>query len=217
LACLLQRLILLAALRIAAPLLEPVAAAESRFSHKAHLQMDVTCFTCHARAGTSAAASDDLMPSRDVCARCHAEDYEIREPRKLFLDHFHHQRHVDMAGIAKILLAGLQQGRYLSPPGPQLKQQLESAQNTCMACHRGMQEAVETGKQHFPQMADCLVCHNQINVPSSCLKCHLDSPKLRPATHSADWIDRHSRVLTEESKQSCVICHGKGFTCGGCH
>jgi hypothetical protein len=192
-------------------------AAEPRFSHKVHLQMDVTCFSCHAKASTSTKATDDLLPSRDACARCHAEDYEIKEPRKLGVDFFNHQKHVDMAAIAKVLLAALKQNRYLGKTPPNLATQLEAAQNTCMACHRGMAQTDTTSQANFPAMQDCLVCHNQINMTASCTKCHVESPKLRPASHVPNWIDLHNRNLTLDQKQECSVCHGKNFMCAGCH
>ncbi len=69
----------------------------------------------------------------------------------------------------------------------------------------------------MPRMADCLVCHNQIDPPFSCAQCH--DPKwtgLQPANHhDTDFHDKHSTKAIV--KQGCSLCHGRTFTCMGCH
>src|SRR5579871_2617613 len=75
----------------------------------------------------------------------------------------------------------------------------------------------KTSSVNMPQMADCLVCHSQIEPPYSCAKCH--DPKwagLQPANHHApDFHDKHSTKAIV--KQGCATCHGRTFTCMGCH
>ena len=67
-------------------------------------------------------------------------------------------------------------------------------------------------------MADCLVCHNKIDNPFSCEKCHTaPAVQLKPPSHTADYVDTHSSGKLQLDKPSCVICHGKEFTCLGCH
>lgn len=133
---------------------------------------------------------------------------------------FNHQLHAKLGNVGPVIARALQSGTHLgnlSPEGQKkLLQDLEGAQ-PCGACHRGMERSVSRNPEHFPEMADCLVCHNRIDPPFSCAKCHDPGPHLKPSTHTADWLERHSRrgILTD--RQSCAECHGKQFTCLGCH
>ncbi len=87
---------------------------------------------------------------------------------------------------------------------------------TCDSCHRGLEESTALTKANYPKMAECIVCHNKIELPFSCEKCHNDPPaQLKTADHSEGFIDRHSRPAV--SKEGCAACHGKRFTCLGCH
>jgi hypothetical protein len=69
----------------------------------------------------------------------------------------------------------------------------------------------------FPRMADCLVCHNQIDPPFSCVKCHDEGANLKPASHTPDFLDRHTKKGTIQERETCAVCHGRQFTCLGCH
>jgi hypothetical protein len=40
---------------------------------------------------------------------------------------------------------------------------------------------------------------------------------LKPANHTADFLDSHSRKQTVLDKATCAVCHGRRFTCLGCH
>ena len=88
-------------------------------------------------------------------------------------------------------------------------------------CHHGIAESenvpVEKAtRAHFPAMADCLVCHNKINPPDSCAKCHVAStPGFKPTTHDAVFSDNHA--TKNVAKTECANCHGRKFTCKGCH
>ena len=88
---------------------------------------------------------------------------------------------------------------------------------TCAACHRGVADNEVTDHAMFPQMADCLTCHPKIEAPFSCEKCHAPGDQLKPASHTATYVDHHSSGKANLDKQSCVICHGRKFQCLGCH
>ena len=45
----------------------------------------------------------------------------------------------------------------------------------------------------FPQMADCLVCHTQVDPPFTCEFCHAKDAKLKPANHPPEYLESHSR------------------------
>ncbi|MBZ5602145.1 MAG: cytochrome c3 family protein [Acidobacteriia bacterium] len=96
--------------------------------------------------------------------------------------------------------------------------QLHLKIRTCTDCHRGMDTAMVTSKENFPPMAQCISCHTQVDIPDSCYQCHAKTMKLTPSSHVADFIDSHSRVKhSAVEKQACEVCHGKTFTCAGCH
>lgn len=52
----------------------PPRAERLRFSHAAHAARGVARDFCHGRAATSRKATDDLLPSEEVCATCHRID-----------------------------------------------------------------------------------------------------------------------------------------------
>lgn len=120
-----------------------------------------------------------------------------------------------MGNIAPVLAAAIDSGKYLSPPGG-IRRDLNTA-NACVPCHRGLERAGWASKVNLPQMADCLVCHSQIEPPYSCEKCHLETASLKPASHTPDYVDVHSSKKAQLDKQSCRICHGVNFRCMGCH
>lgn len=205
----LQRLILLAA-----GFLAGTDAAD--FSHKQHLALDIPCTQCHASAAASTKAADNLLPSARVCRECHADGRRVRTtPTALFVAKFNHAVHVKLGNVAPVLAAAVDKGTYLSKPGD-LRSHLNT-KNACAACHRGLEESDLVDKANFPKMADCLVCHNKIDPPFSCVKCHVDSPQLRPATHTANFMDTHSSGKLQMDKTTCAVCHGRRFTCQGCH
>jgi hypothetical protein len=80
-----------------------------------------------------------------------------------------------------------------------------------------MENSSALAKSDFPRMSDCLVCHNQIDAPFSCEFCHPKGAALKPANHTADFLDAHNRKNARLDKESCAVCHGRKFTCLGCH
>lgn len=88
----------------------------------------------------------------------------------------------------------------------------------CQSCHRAMETSDATSKANFPQMADCIVCHTNVDIRDSCWTCHAKTMRLTTADHVTDFLDSHSRVKhSAEQKQSCEVCHGHNFHCAGCH
>ena len=66
-------------------------------------------------------------------------------------------------------------------------------------------------------MADCLVCHNKVDPPFSCGFCHVEGANLKPASHAANFLESHSRKDANLDLKTCAVCHGRKFTCLGCH
>lgn len=137
---------------------------------------------------------------------------EIRAPSATRLKFFNHALHLKLGNVAPVIRAALASEAYLGNAEGRARQ-LETS-NACAACHRGIEQANTTGKAHFPQMADCLVCHDHIDAPFSCEKCHGKDPSLKPASHTPDYLDAHTR---KSVKTGCAECHGRRFTCLGCH
>ncbi len=194
-----------------------VAAAQAPrpFSHRLHLLLKLECSTCHGAAATSTRLEDNLLPAKEVCLRCHREA-AIGSPPATRLAQFNHQLHLKLGNIAPVLAAAIDAKTYLSPPAPGLRQSLNT-RNACEACHRGMEESDRVGPANMPQMADCLVCHNKIDNPFSCEFCHAKNANLKPANHSADFLDTHTAGKLKLDKTTCAVCHGRKFTCLGCH
>ncbi len=216
---LLQRLIGLGVMGVAAEAAAP-------FSHKLHLQLGLDCVKCHMGVATSTKAADNNLPPRAVCTTCHKAPDEKAvkaEPRPLHVGLFNHALHLKLGNAAPVINAAITGKTYhtsspWSLPVDQIRNYVAAAGgNSCMACHRGVADNEETSHSLFPQMADCLVCHAKIEAPFSCEKCHLPPQNLKPASHTANYVDVHSTGKANLDKQSCVICHGRKFQCLGCH
>jgi hypothetical protein len=128
---------------------------------------------------------------------------------------FSHKAHLKLGNIAPVIAAAIDKGTYLSPPGD-LRSRLNTT-NPCLACHHGIEDSGGKIASNFLSMADCLVCHNKVDPPDSCAFCHLAGSKLRPANHTADFLEAHSRTNANLDMKTCAVCHGRKFTCMGCH
>jgi len=205
-------------------------AAELEFSHELHLgRVGLECGVCHAGAGRSDTVSDHLLPAAETCLACHNGQFapevdvaplEGREAaeRAFF---FSHQQHLQLdRNIAAVLAEAIDSGEYLGFV-PDIRDQLGAAAETegnCQGCHRGLETAAKVDSDvHLPSMADCLVCHDQIEAPFSCEECHAPSFDLKPASHGPGFHDFHSSGELEYDSRDCEVCHGRNFTCMGCH
>ena len=184
------------------------------FSHKLHLSLELECATCHVAAAGSTKASDNLLPAKTVCLQCH-EDAQIPAPPVTRVASFSHAQHLKMGNLAPILAAAIDQKTYLQPPGD-IRRHLNT-QDACQACHRGLPESDQVTPAAMPQMADCLVCHTEIDNPFSCEKCHAKDAPLKPASHLPSFLSDHTSGKLNLDKASCVVCHGRNFRCLGCH
>ncbi len=191
------------------------AQAPRPFSHRLHLQLKLECVSCHTAASSSTRQEDNLLPSKEVCRGCH-QNVTIGPPPSTRLSRFNHQLHLKLGNVAPVLAAAIDSKAYLSVPAPGLRQALNT-KNTCAACHRGLEQSDQVSHANLPQMADCLVCHNKIDNPFSCEFCHGNDANLKPASHTADFLDTHTTGKLKLDKTTCAVCHGRKFTCLGCH
>ena len=184
------------------------------FSHKLHLGLKLECTTCHTAAAGSAKASDNLLPAKTVCGRCH-EDAQIPAPASSRVVAFSHTQHLKMGNLAPVIAAAIDKKTYLQPPGD-IRRHLNT-QNACEACHRGLAESDQVTAAAMPQMADCIVCHTEIDNPFSCEKCHAKDVQLKPVDHVAGFLSSHTSGKLNLDKTTCTVCHGRSFRCLGCH
>lgn len=202
-----------------------VKSAELEFSHKLHLQTaGAACTTCHASVASSDSAEDHNLPSSRSCLTCHnggeAPEIDVsaldeREPAPRSF-RFNHEFHLAMGDVAPVIAAAIDSGEYLGIV-PDIREQLNSSIQ-CVGCHRGLSDSdVVDSKIHLPRMADCLVCHDDIDNPFTCEKCHPPDFQLKPADHTREFVDEHSTGRAGFDKLTCQPCHGRNFTCMGCH
>ncbi len=177
--------------------------------------MQLTCTGCHTAASSSTRLEDNLLPRKEACQGCH-EDRTIPAPPTVRLARFNHALHLKLGNAAPRIAAAIDKGNYLQPAGD-IRRFLNTG-NACEACHRGLEESSQVTHAALPRMADCLVCHgDRIQPPFTCRECHADDPGLKPASHTANFMDTHSSGKLQLDKASCAVCHGREFTCMGCH
>lgn len=142
------------------------------------------------------------------------DDVAIKQPAVTLVTKFSHAKHQRLGAFTgRILTRAIDSKTYLSPPGIRPSPHA----NACTGCHKGLETADSVSKANFPKMADCLVCHPKVEPPFSCVNCHDDSPALKPANHGAGFVDLHSSGKANLDKTTCAVCHGRRFTCLGCH
>jgi c(7)-type cytochrome triheme protein len=201
-----------------------------RFSHRFHLtQAKATCSDCHPTAWRSTASEENNLPSEKSCRQCH-DGVKARNECQLCHPHpgnshpvpmparsyrFNHQLHLELGNLAPAIAASIDSGQYLSE-AQGIRKQLDT-EDSCVACHRGLEKSDFTSAANLPQMADCLVCHAEIEPPFSCEFCHTKQARIKPASHTPDYLDWHTNETAKLDKQSCKICHGSRFRCMGCH
>lgn len=198
-------------------LVQGAAQLQQPFSHKLHLKQVSGCEPCHTTAAKSTKAEDNLLPMETECVNCHHEIH-IKEPRKTTVHQFNHELHLKV-NPGPLIAAAIKNKTWLGTAKEMPKS--VNTRNACVACHHDIEEsesaAPAVGKAHYPRMADCLTCHNQINPPESCKKCHDPGTNFRPVSHTAAFVDGHATKGAIADKAECYSCHGRNFTCKGCH
>jgi hypothetical protein len=194
-----------------------IAAAQTAplFSHRAHAALKLRCAVCHPAAASSIRLEDDLIPSRDVCLRCH-KTAQIGAPRAPRVARFNHQLHLKLGNIAPVIASAIDHKQYLAPAGTEVRAALNT-NDACIVCHRELFSSDQAGVGGLRQMADCLVCHTQIDPPYSCELCHAKDARLKPPNHTPDFLDTHTTGKLGLDEQTCAVCHGRHFRCLGCH
>ncbi len=200
-----------------------LAAAEFPFSHRLHLERGASCLDCHPSAKTSRETADVNLPQGKECSVCHdGAQASVVDASPLSAwktgersFRFNHAFHLQLGNLAPVLAVALDEGTYLGKVGD-LRAHLTTG-DPCQACHRGLNAADLATSVHLPQMSDCLVCHSEIDNPYSCEKCHLEAAQLKPGDHTLEFIDQHATGKLDLDHASCLPCHGRNFSCKGCH
>ncbi len=206
-------------------------APEWRFPHGLHLDQGLACADCHGAAADSRRSEDRLLPAAATCELCHSGQIaseidlaplEARQPPARSY-RFDHRLHLELGNAAARIAAAIDSGEYMGRADG-IRRFLDTAaarggkKDSCAACHRGLHDSkAVTGAAHMPQMADCIVCHSEIDNPFSCPDCHHEGVDLLPADHTRTFVDLHSTGKLEFDKQTCLPCHGRNFACMGCH
>jgi predicted CXXCH cytochrome family protein len=188
------------------------ASAAPTFSHRLHTKF-MACGDCHAAANSTQAA-DNLLPPAQVCRKCH-EGMAAPTGRTTTVARFNHSQHLKAGDAVGAVRRAIGSDGYLMPAGA-ARAEL-NASNQCTACHRGFSEAHDPGRTALARMADCLVCHGRIDPPHSCAECHAEGAALKPANHTPDFLDTHTTGRLNVDKTTCAVCHGRRFSCLGCH
>lgn len=161
--------------------------------HVVHHEQDIDCETCHEAAWTSQAATDNLLPEKEVCADCH--DVEDAEECGLC--------HVDVDDPQ-----GYSHGSVVAQLFPHATH-VEGGMS-CADCHgKATQEPV------LPEKPQCRGCHATVSGYEDCRVCHARDEELVPASHTPEWISFHG-IDAGWDQGACETCHTQ-TDCQDCH
>jgi hypothetical protein len=169
-----------------------------RFSHQKHITGEgVECSACHGGVEKSTAATENFLGTMAACYACH--DQETTECS------FCHKE----AGPNYTAFA---------PTTREIKfnHALHVDQGLkCEQCHAGLDQTDFSTPTSFPGMAACMGCHDGTKASNECAVCHSDASRLRPVSHTPEWLHRHNTLVRVE-EQNCAMCHGVN-DCQECH
>jgi hypothetical protein len=214
------------------PVIFPEQALPLAFSHAQHLAGEgVHCELCHEGASGSRSSLDNLLPSEQQCARCHAIDRRQPEPPAAAGQPTGrcvacHRGYAAEQPVARAVIP---------PPNLKFSHRVHAqARVSCQTCH-GDLEAEGVGlatRAQLPTMELCLACHDGRAAPAGCPTCHLAEPggrirtdydagrlepsgSLRADAHTPLFRTSHAAVAQNDATY-CESCHAKEF-CVGCH
>lgn len=203
-----------------------------RFDHAAHLARDIECDFCHENAEDSRSSLDNLIPTEETCANCHAieRDKPDKQVKKGRAPAHCAACHVGFDPAARTVAR-------VRIPTPNIK--FDHSKHiargvACTTCH-GDLLADKVGlatRDHLPKMGLCLSCHDGKKAPRHCTTCHLaeagnrmrtDFPEgklmptgtLRGADHDLAFRTSH-KTAAQNDPAYCANCHKKTF-CIDCH
>jgi hypothetical protein len=81
----------------------------------------------------------------------------------------------------------------------------------CHTCHHN-----EGAVVYIPVKEDCIACHTEAGIPTSCKTCHKDTEILMPDSHKGgDFEHLHGKMGLDLT--TCSGCHGQKRFCIDCH
>jgi hypothetical protein len=197
-----------------------------KFSHARHLKHQIECDFCHEKAPGSRLASDNLIPTEEVCTTCHEIDHEGKQKKAMPCASCH-----EMTGPKEVARVEL------PPPNLRFDHKVHVDKSIqCTRCHGDLSSVELASRWQLPKMELCLSCHNSrrgpLNAPSRCATCHqtrrdgtvetvyaqgilVPSGTLRGDAHTLDFRTRHAAVAHSDEKY-CANCHRQDF-CLSCH
>jgi hypothetical protein len=219
----------------------PVQHVTIRFNHADHLgpRVGATCKTCHAGAYRSAAASDRLTPTGEVCDTCHATDHSDTtrvKPGNVPMGQcaFCHLGY-DPGDGNRVAELDLPRAHLVFDHKAHVDRNI-----ACPQCHGAVEQLELATRDQLPRMRGCLRCHQAPDAASrgdakaECDTCHLRAREqgagiqtmfasgtllpprwLHDAEHTPDFIERHRSVAAADSR-FCANCHTEDF-CTDCH
>jgi hypothetical protein len=77
----------------------------------------------------------------------------------------------------------------------------------CYECHRGVEQAGESGRMHLPETNDCVRCHEQPHNPSPCGQCHGSHRVRQQVLAAREHLKFEHPAHVDAAKGNCVRCH----------
>ncbi len=171
-----------------------------KFSHQYHLEdVGASCTDCHTAADSSMSASDNLLPTMSDCGGCH----DVEDEQTCTQCHYEKEEtRVPFQNPARQILFAH-------------KLHVQDLKQDCQTCHRGLEGVEYASKANLPQMKDCVSCHDDRQAPRECANCHVSTLRLRPVSHSPDFLVAHKRTARIDLSD-CAVCHSQA-DCQQCH
>jgi hypothetical protein len=179
---------------------------EQRFSHRLHIEQEISCSSCHAASAETGTTS---MPSVGTCLACHGTS-EHREAYPYELE----------------IQSRPRDDVFETPPrfeDLRFSHAAHAAKGVaCEACHSDLDALPGSTSRTGTDVAGCEKCHRDERVASNCEVCHVRMREdVRPPSHeSAHWGRDHGRALAYGAElaheESCSLCHSEN-DCDSCH
>jgi len=167
------------------------------FSHKAHIEdVGAECVQCHQTLFAESVRGIKTGPSmKEICGQCHNGTDAPSE-----------------------LLAGFSdEKKYVRTNLPKFSHTTHQQHTEkCTVCHTDIYGKLKDIKIP-PPMNRCSGCHNDQRANSDCKVCHENPEKLKPKSHTSQWVYRNGHGKTARLNQKeCKSCH-TDRDCDACH
>ena len=172
------------------------------FPHYIHVaEQGFECSLCHTKHQES---DQPGMPARETCMLCHVEMDRVKPADRQVADLF----------VGEEFQA---QHNVLLPDERIFSHKLHATSGLlCNECHLDIE--YNESVQDLPRilMRDCLACHTDFAVPTTCTTCHHEIRSgIKTADHTESWglpQKQHCNgchIPLESDKQNCQMCHAE--------